>query len=336
MPTLTVGRLSEELGIVLQGDGAVKVRGVAHPLDAGPTDIAPSWNLDDDAARNSRAAAFLSDRAHPGLARPVLIADDPRRALGLLLRRFTHAEVTAPHSGLDPRAAIDPSARVDPSCWVGPFVFVGARAKIDRRCELHPFCYVGEGAQVGCGCVIGPHAVVAAGTKLGPGCRLAPGSVVGYPGFGFYKHKGQWQRMPSRGGVELEAEVEVGANSCIDGGTLAATRVGDGAKIDNLVQIGHNAAVGARAMLCGQSGLAGSVTLGDDVVLAGQVGVADHVRIGARAKAGAKSGIARDVEADQVVTGYPAIEHRRWLRMSAVLPKLDELWQSIQRLSNKR
>jgi UDP-3-O-[3-hydroxymyristoyl] glucosamine N-acyltransferase len=177
--------------------------------------------------------------------------------------------------------------------------------------------------------------MLAEGSELGGDVVIGPGAVVGFRGFGFYRDRAGWQPIPSPGGVLVGDRAEVGANACIDAGTLGATKVGAGVKIDNLVQVGHNAEIGERSLLCAQVGLAGSVKLGKDCVLGGQVGVADHKRLGDGCRVGAASGVARDVSPGAEVSGYPAIAHRRWLRSSVIFARLGELARRVEQLSDK-
>jgi UDP-3-O-[3-hydroxymyristoyl] glucosamine N-acyltransferase len=196
-----------------------------------------------------------------------------------------------------------------------------------------PFSFIAEGVPVGRDCLIGPGATLLDGSQLDDRVRVAPGAVVGGEGFGFWRDdQGRWQRLLSAGAARLGADVELGAGSCVDRGTLAATEVGRGSKVDNLVQVGHNVSVGEDALLCAQVGLAGSVRVEDGCVLGGQVGVADHRRVGAGAQLAAQAGVASDVPPGARVGGTPAIDERRWLRASVLFSRLAELNKEVREL----
>jgi UDP-3-O-[3-hydroxymyristoyl] glucosamine N-acyltransferase len=335
MPSFCLGELAARLQVELRGDPQVVITGVATPEAARPGEIAlltDPQRLGEGSA--SQASAFVVTRPLEAIAgRPQLICNDPARALGLLLDLFCSGPGHPDDDpGVDPRAAVDPTARVEPTAWIGPFVYVGPGAEVGARARVEPFSYVGAGARVGQGCRLGPGAVLAAGALLDDAVVLGPGAVVGYRGFGFWRDEQGWHPIASPGGVVVGRQAEIGANACVDAGTLAPTHIGEGVKIDNLVQVGHNASVGDRSLLCAQVGLAGSVRVEQDCQLGGQVGVADHRRLGRGCRVGAKSGIAQDVPPGAAVSGYPAIDHRRWLRSSALFARLGELYRQLQRV----
>ncbi len=333
MTGLTLHELGARLEAELLGDGARRVTGVAEPLSAGPNELAPLFaeaRLGE--AQRTRAAALLVARPLPGCALPQLVCRDPRRALGLALELLA-PEAVPVERGVDPRAAVAPSAVIEEGAWVGPFAFVGREARIGAGSRIEPLSYVGARARVGSGCRVGPGATLLDGCSLGAGGVLGPGAVVGAAGFGFYREPGAgWRRIRSLGTVELGDGVELGAGSCVDRGTLGATRVGPGSKIDNLVQLAHNVSVGEGALICAQAGIAGSAALGDGCVLGGQAGVGDHRRVGARARVGGQAGVVHDVPADAEVAGTPAIDRRRWLRASALFARLGELRRELRAL----
>ena len=335
MPSVPLGEIARRLDAELRGDPQLQIHGVAEPHLAEPGHIVV---LADPAAVDRCAAceasAFIVRRPSSGLGGAQLVCGDPRRALGQLLQIFAPPCAPAP-IGVDQRAAVDATAEVDSTAWIGPFVYVGPGASVGPGSQVEPFSYIGPNACVGRDCTLGPGATLLAGCEVGDGVVLGPGAVVGHHGFGFWQDENGWHRVPSRGTVTIDDGAELGANTCVDRGTLSATTVGEGVKIDNLVQVGHNSEVRQRALLCGQVGLAGSVRLDPGVILAGQVGVADHRRVGEGARVGAGSGVAHDVPAGHDVSGYPAIEHGKWLKSSAAYPRLGELIQRIRRLERQ-
>ena len=320
MPRL--GPLCRDLGLELRGDPGLEVQGITEPAAAGPRDIAA---LTDPRrlpeAETSQAGALLLREPLAHDPRPQILCEDPSAALGKLLAALMPEEA-APGQGVDAKAVVDPSARVDDGAWVGPLAVVGPQARVGAGSWIYPFCYVGRGARVGENCRLGPGAVLMDGCALDDGVHLAPGAVVGGEGFGFWGGASGWRRIPSQGAVTVGQGSHIGANSCVDAGTLGDTRLGSGVMLDNLVQVGHNCQLHDGALLCGQTGLAGSVTVGEGAVLAGQVGVADHREIGAGAMVGAQSGVAHDVPAGEKVMGYPAVGHRLWKRAVAATTRL--------------
>jgi len=220
-------------------------------------------------------------------------------------------------------------------------VEIGSDVKIGQGCTL------GKGVIIGSGCKIGDNVIIGAGTILypnvsiyedcliGKNCILHSGVVIGSDGFGFMLMQGIQQKIPQVGNVVIGDNVEIGANSCIDRATLGSTRIGDGTKLDNLVQIGHNCQIGKHCILCSQVGLAGSTTLGDYVYLAGQVGVAGHCKIGDRAMVGAQSGVSGDIPADGRYFGYPAMDANLTKRIMAAQKHLPEIYRGYLRQEKK-
>jgi UDP-3-O-[3-hydroxymyristoyl] glucosamine N-acyltransferase len=286
------------------GDGEREIDGLRPIEEAGPRQLSPllRWRLL-EGARTLPGAVL----ATPRLAGAALDAGvgsaiaHPEPVLGLArLIDELYPEAAQP-GATHPSAAVDPSARVHPTAWVGPGVVIEAEVE------------VGEGAW------IGPNAVICAGCQIGRYVRIGPGAVIGYEGFGFVPAPDGPVKLRQVGRVVLEDFVEIGACACVDRATLGETVIGQGTKLDNLVQIGHNARLGKRVLIAGQAGLAGSTVVGDDAMIGGQAGVADHLRVGSRAKIAAKSGVASDVPPDAVFGGLPAGPHRKWLRAMARL-----------------
>jgi len=299
MPGLTVAELAERTGGEPVGDTDLVIDGLA-PLDnAAPILLSPllRWRLLEGARRLPGAVIATPRLAAAALEAgvPAAIAHgEPVIGLARLIDVF-HPEHEQ-RGAIHPAAVVDPAARVHETAWIGP----GAVLEADVE--------IGEGSW------IGPNAVICAGVEIGRFVRVGPGAVIGYEGFGFVPSPEGPIKVRQVGRVVLGDFVEVGACACVDRATLGTTEIGEGTKLDNLVQIGHNARVGKRVLIAGQAGLAGSTVVGDDAMIGGQVGVADHLRIGARARIAAKSGVAGDVPADAVYGGLPAGPHRKWLR----------------------
>ncbi len=234
--------------------------------------------------------------------------------------------------GLHPSAVIDPGARLGEGVHVGAHVVVGAACTIGDGCTLHPGVVLYEDVTLAEGCEIHAGAVLHPGSRLAPRCVVHSNAVIGSEGFGFVPTAGGWRKMPQTGLVVLEEGVEVGCGSTIDRPSVGETRIGAGTKIDNLVHVGHGVVTGRGCALAAQVGIAGGARLGHGVILAGQVGVANKATIGDRAIASSKSGIHGTVAAGEVVSGYPAIPNRLWLRCSAAFSKLPEMARTLRQL----
>jgi len=240
-----------------------------------------------------------------------------------------------PPAGIHASAVVDPGAAIGPGVHLGAHVVVAAGSRIGAGSILHPGVVVYGDVEVGEGCELHAGAVLHPGSRLAAGCVVHSNAVVGSEGFGFVPTATGWRKMPQTGLVVLEEGVEVGCGSTIDRPSVGETRIGAGTKIDNLVHIGHGVVTGRGCALAAQVGIAGGAKLGNGVILAGQVGVANRATIGDRAIASSKSGIHGDVAAGEVVSGYPAIPNRLWLRCSAVFNKLPEMARSLRQLKNQ-
>jgi UDP-3-O-[3-hydroxymyristoyl] glucosamine N-acyltransferase len=255
---------------------------------------------------------------------------DPRLAFAEALEAL-YPRTPRP-AGIHPSAVIDASARIDEGAHIGPRVVIGADCEIAAGCVLHPGVVLYDDVRLAAGCEIHANAVLHPGARLGRGCVVQSNAVIGAEGFGFVPTAAGWRKMPQTGLVVLEDGVEVGCGSAIDRPSVGETRIGAGTKIDNLVHVGHGVVTGKACALAAQVGLAGGVRLGDGVILAGQVGVANRAVIGDRAIASSKSGIHGEVAAGEVVSGYPAIPNRLWLRCSAVYSRLPEMARTLRGL----
>ncbi|MDA0718119.1 MAG: UDP-3-O-(3-hydroxymyristoyl)glucosamine N-acyltransferase [Cyanobacteria bacterium] len=240
-----------------------------------------------------------------------------------------------PAAGIHPSAVIDPSAVVGMGSHVGPQVVIGANVQIGTSCILHPQVVLYEDVQIGDDCELHAGAVLHPGSRLGRSCVVHSNAVVGSEGFGFVPTANGWRKMPQTGQVVLEEGVEVGCGSTIDRPSVGETRIGAGTKIDNLVHIGHGVTTGKGCALAAQVGIAGGARLGNGVILAGQVGLANKAVMGDRSIASSKSGIHGEVAAGEVVSGYPAVPNRIWLRSSAVFNKLPELAKALRQLEKQ-
>lgn len=282
-------------------------------------------------SRGEWAEALQQRASERGLAWVALA--DPRLGFAEALEVLHPRRRPAP--GIHPSAVIAPNAVVGADCHVGPHVAIGAHVLIGASCTIHAGVVIYDDVQIDGGCELHSGAVLHPGSRLGGNCVVHSNAVIGSEGFGFVPTTGGWRKMPQTGLVILEEGVEVGCGSTIDRPAVGETRIGAGSKIDNLVHIGHGVTMGRGCALAAQVGIAGGAKLGNGVILAGQVGLANKASMGDGSIASSKSGIHGEVAAGEVVSGYPAIPNRLWLRCSATFNKLPELAKALRQLEKR-
>jgi len=330
----TLQEAASAAGARLSGDADLVLKSVAPLADAGPDDLSfVSGARYRAAARDSRAGALIVGDAADAGGKPALIASNPSVALARLLDYLEPARKAAP--GVSSRAVVSPTARLGTEVAIGPGAVIGERAEIGDRAVIGVNAYVGPDAQIGRDTILFTGAVVEWGCRVGERCRIFPGAVIGSDGFGYVWDGERHLRIPQIGVAVLEDDVDVGANACVDRAALSETRVGRGTKIDNLVQVGHNARIGEHSILCGQAGLAGSVRVGRRVTIAGQVGIGDRMTVGDGATCTAQAGVMSNVEPGQVVSGMPAEPHREFLKREAAADRLPEALSRLAELERK-
>jgi len=281
------------------------------------------------AARTTRASAVIVGSDFPAIPAAVLRAQDPYLTFARALELFHPPVRYTP--GVHPTAVVHDSARIGPKAHIGPYVVVGHDVEIGANAVLLAHVVIYRGVKIGDHFFAHSHSVVRENCRIGNNVLLHNGVVIGSDGFGFAKTaEGHWHKIPQPAGVVIEDDVEVQANSCIDRASVGETRIKRGVKVDNLVQVGHGSTVGEDALLCAQVGLAGSTQIGNRVILTGQVGVVGHVKVGDNAIVTPQSGVAGDIAAGALVSGAPAVDHRLWLKYSAILPRLPELVRVIR------
>lgn len=329
-------QIAERIGATLENASPeTEITGVAGIEQAGRAQITFVANAKyAAAARTTNAAAVIVAESFPALATGMLRSKNPYFAWAKVVELFYQAPRYAP--GVHPTAVIDASARIGKNAHIGPYVVVDADVEIGENAVLLPHVVIYRGAKIGRNFFAHAHAVVREFCEVGDNVVLQNGVIVGSDGFGFAKDDaGHWRKIAQAGKVIIENDVEIQANACVDRASVGNTSIARGAKLDNLVQVGHGSSVGEDTLLCAQVGLAGTTEVGKNVILAGQVGVAGHCKIGDGAIATAQSGIPNDVAAGATVSGYPAIDNRLWLRCAAVYSKLPELARAVRKLSGQ-
>jgi UDP-3-O-[3-hydroxymyristoyl] glucosamine N-acyltransferase len=332
--SFTLGRLADALGASLEGDATRVVTGVA-PLETARPDqvsfLTDPRHLKQAAA--SRAGAFLVARGVSGLPGAHLRVDHPQLALIALLELF-HPE-TAVTPGVHPAACVAEGARVDRAASVGPLAVVETGAVIGPRSRVGALSFVGVRAVLGEDVRLFPRVVVREGVRIGNRVIVHSGAVLGADGFGYAFDGRAHRKIPQVGGLRIEDDVEIGANSAIDRAMLGETVVRRGTKIDNLVQVGHNCDIGEDVILVSQVGIAGSSRIGNRAMLAGQVGVSDHVEVGAGTILTAQSGVPSDVPAGEIWSGTPARPTGETKRIWAAENQLPELLKRVRTLEKR-
>jgi UDP-3-O-[3-hydroxymyristoyl] glucosamine N-acyltransferase len=334
---LTAAAIAEVTGGHLIGDPTVQITGVA-PLDRATGSDLSFLGVAKYAQMFTTSGAgvvLISPELAetPGSVPARVIVDKPQEALLALLPRFQRMGTSAP--GVHPTAVLGPGARLGRDVSVGPYVVVGAAADIGDGAVVGAHCAIGDGVAVGERCQLFPSVTLYSGTTLGRRVTVHAGARIGSDGFGYVQREGQHLKIPHVGRCIVEDDVEIGANTTIDRGSIDDTVIGAGTKIDNLVQIAHNVRIGRLCLIMAQVGIAGSTRVEDGVMILGQVGVAGHRTIGAGARLAAQAGVFGDIPAGETWSGYPARPHKEALRAQAALFKLPGLLRRIERLLDR-
>jgi len=332
---MKLGDLARKLGAELRGDAELEVTGVKGIEEAGPTEITfvanPKYA---GLARKTKAAAVLVDPDFQEIVAATLRIKNPYLAFSRALGLFYQPPEYAP--GIHPTAIIDPTSVIGEGAHIGAYVVVGPKVRLGAHATLLPHVVLYPGVVVGSHLFAHAHAVVRENCILGNHVTLENGAIVGADGFGFAKNEsGHWEKIPQSGPVRLGDRVDVQANACIDRATVGETAIGDGSKIDNLVQVGHGSKVGENTLVCAQTGLAGSSVIGNNVILAGQTGVAGHCTVGDVVILTAQSAVSHDVPPGKTLSGSPGFDNRVWLRAVTIFQRLPELLKRLDRLEKK-
>jgi len=314
-------------GRLEHGNPEAGITGVNALDQAGPDQASFLANMRYKAQVETSHAGvvFLNDKVFPEALRPIIRVADPYLAFALLQRHFHPGKQTR---GLrHASAVIDTTASLAEDVDVGPLAVIGKQVSIGPGSSIGAGCIIEDGASMGQSCTLHSRAMVGACCKLGNNVTLQSGAVIGSDGFGYAWTGREHLKIPQTGRVLLEDDVEVGANTCIDRGAIGDTVIGRGVKLDNLIQIGHNVKIGAYSIMASQVGISGSAVIGQGCQFGGQVGTAGHLHIGDGCKIAAKSGVPGDLEAGGTYAGIPAMPHRIWLKVSAIMLRLPELWK---------
>jgi UDP-3-O-[3-hydroxymyristoyl] glucosamine N-acyltransferase len=329
---MRLSELAARLGLELHGDPGLEI-GAPAPIEAaGPGSITflaqPKYAS--HLERLAGACVIVTREMLGAVRGSALISANPyldfARALEVFFPPYR------PAIGIDSSAHIAPDASIGADASVGAGCVIGAGVRIGRRATIHPNVTIYPKVIIGDDFVCHSLVSIRENTTIGDRVTIHNGVVIGSDGFGYAQSAEGWTKIPQVGGVAIEDEVEIGANSTIDRATMGATTIRRGAKLDNLVQVGHNCEIGAHSSFSAQTGISGSVKIGQWCVFGGQVGVAGHIRIGNRVRAAAQSGIPNNLDDDATVGGYPAVDIRKWRRMAAAAPRMPELLRRVRAL----
>jgi len=261
---------------------------------------------------------------------PTIIVKNPRIAFAEILD-FLYENNTY-DVGIDKSACINNKSTIGKNCFIGANVFIGKETKIGDNNQILPGAVILDNVEIGCNNIIYPNCVIHENTIIKDNCVINSNAVIGSEGFGFIPDSGKWIKMPQKGGVILNNSVEIGTNTCIDRPSVGHTIIGEGTKIDNLVQIGHGVKVGRNCAFAAQVGIAGGAIIGDNVILAGQVGVTNRVKVGNNVIASSKCGIHCDIKSGEIISGFPAMPNKSWLRSSTIFKRLPELAKKLRNI----
>jgi len=332
---MKLAELAQKLNCTVEGDSNLEITGVAGIDEAQAGELTFLVNRKyRPSLATTRASAILCATGEPRPRIAALRSANPYLDFARAIELFHPAPRYAP--GVHPTAVIAGSAKIGVGAHLGPFCFVDEEVEIGDHAVLHSFVSIYHGAKIGDHFFAHAHTVVREDCRIGHRVILQNGAVIGSDGFGFAKQKdGSWFKIVQSGPAVLEDDVEIQANSCVDRATIGETRIGRGAKLDDLVLVGHASKIGANTLLCGQVGLAGSTIVGDNCIFAGQAASSGHLKVGNGVIVTAQSGLPGDVEPNSIRSGSPAIDNRLWLKVTAALNRLPELQKRVNQLERE-
>lgn len=332
----TTSELAAYLSVAFEGDGSLQITGIAAPESASSEDLiyvdSPRFL---ESAQRSAAACVIAPRELLVAGKTQIFAPQPKLAFAKAAAWLLPSRAIA--AGIHPTALVDPTARLAPGVAIGPYVVVEAGVQIGAGTQVGAFCFVGASSHLGENCRLHPRVTLYAGAQLGNRVTLHSGVVIGSNGFGYVFGEGRHWPFPQAGRVIIGDDVEIGANSAIDRGSLSQTHIGQGTKLDNLVHVAHNVTIGEHSVIAAQTGISGSTSIGRNVMIGGQVGIADHCAIEDGAVLGAQAGVptGKKIRSSQVVWGTPARPLEKFKAQYAWFARLPELAARLRRLEEK-
>jgi UDP-3-O-[3-hydroxymyristoyl] glucosamine N-acyltransferase len=328
---MTLKEIAELVSGELSGDGNMVIEGVGSLIEAekGEITFLASSRYRDQVYKTNASAIIIGEEAElPEI--PSIRTKNPYLAFAKVMKVLVTPQKLP--TGIDKTSILGKGVKLGKDVAIGAYVVIGNGAVIGDRTVIFPGSYIGDKAVIGKDGLIYSNVTVREEVIIGDNVIIHPGAVIGSDGFGYATEKGKHHKIPQVGTVEIENGVEIGANVTIDRATLGKTLIGEGTKIDNLVQIGHNVKIGNDCLIISQVGISGSTVIGDNVILAGQAGLVGHITIGDNAIVGAQAGVTKSVPANTTVSGYPAREHRKAQKINAQLFRLPRLYEQIKKL----
>ena len=317
------------------GDGGTLITGASGIREAAEGDITFLANSKYSSLMDkTRASAIITSSDAQGTTKPIILTQNPSLAFVKIISMFTPDDVGHP-SGIDYTAVIGKNVSLGKDVTIGAYSVIGDNVTIGDNVIIYAGCYIGHHTKIGSSTLIYPHVSIRERISIGKGVIIHSGAVIGSDGFGFITIKGVHHKIPQVGTVQINDDVEIGANVTIDRARFDKTVIGRGTKIDNLVQIGHNVIIGENVLIVAQAGIAGSAIIGNNVTLGGQVGIVGHITVGDNAIVTAQSGVAKSVAPDTMVSGYPARPYMTNQRINASLQNLPKLFSTVREFKKK-
>jgi UDP-3-O-[3-hydroxymyristoyl] glucosamine N-acyltransferase len=328
---ICLGELAAQLGVTLRGDPDIKISRVAQLNNADANSLAfVAHSKHRNALNTTQAGAVIVLESDAAIAQmPILISKNPYLSFAQAAQ-LLHPDPPI-NSGIHPTAVIDPCAQIDPTAWIGPLVVIEADVVIGARVFIGPGCIISTGVEIGADSRLIARVTLCSGARIGQRALLHPGAVIGREGFGFARNGEQWIRIPQLGLAVLGDDVEIGANTTVDRGTLSDTRIGNGVKLDNQIQIAHNVEIGDNTAIAGNTGIAGSTRIGCNCTIGGATGIAGHLEIGDQVHFTGMSMVTSSIhEPGLYSSGIPAMPNTQWRRNAMRFKQLDALIRRVK------
>ena len=331
---ITLEKIARIVGGRVVGDGGVVISGINSLEAAGPGELSfyTHKRYEKSLAKTKASALILSEKTEL-FKGPQVLVENP--ALGYAKAIALFSPPVPSYPGISDRAVIHETSRLGTNVSIYPHVYIGREAIIGDGVILFPGVFVGDRVRIGDRSVIYPNVTIMHDTRIGKEVIIHAGSVIGSDGFGFVRDGARSVKIPQMGSVQIDDQVEIGANNCIDRATLGKTWIQEGVKTDNMVHVGHNVVIGADTIVVAQTGVSGSVEIGCQVIIGGQVGISDHIKIGDNAMIGSQSGVAKSIGPGEVVSGSPTMPHRLWLKTTRLIRRLPGLYQELRELEKR-
>ena len=329
----TVKELAQFLGGTVIGDENREISDVKGLAEAGSDDISFAVEPYTEYLPQVHAGAVITEKEYPAGNNTLVLVENPRLAFSKLLELF-HPRQSV-EQGIHSTAVVDKSAKIGENTAVMAYAVIGKNVRIGAGSVIYPYVFIGDNVTIGVNAAIYPGAVIMENTVMGDNAVIRAHAVIGGEGFGFATKDGKHTRIPQIGNVTIGDDVEIGACTTIDNGTLGSTKVGRGTKIDNLVHLGHNVEIGEDCFVIAQTGIAGSTKVGNHVTFAGQTGCTGHITIGDNVTFAGKSGIVGNVASNTINAGFPARPHIEWSRTQVYIKKLPDLAKTVKALEKR-